>query len=435
MPTIVNDRKTINGWAFFDWANSSYALVITVAIFPNYYIRITDDYIQIFGTSISNSSLYAFAISFAYFLIALMLPILSGIADYSGRKMFFLKIFTTIGSLSCAGLFFFKGMPQVAMALTFFILATIGFDGGKVFYNSYLPIISSPDRYDRVSAKGFAFGYVGSVILLVVNLWIILQPSFFGIPEDSTLAVRLAFLMVGIWWIGFAQIPFKRLPREIKGKFGDQIMKKGLREIKQVWHDLKPQKNLKRFLISFFCYSAGVQTVLYLAATFAEKELQFESSELIFVVIILQIVAIGGAYLFALVSKLRGNKASIMTMLFIWIVICVMAYLVTQKLQFYLVAALVGLVMGGIQSMSRSTYSKLISDHREDSTSYYSFYEVLEKVAIVFGTFSFGFIDQISGGMRNSILFLGIYFLLGMILLARVKIKEIPANPHQLTLS
>jgi UMF1 family MFS transporter len=435
VPTLVNDKRTINGWAFFDWANSSYALVISVAIFPNYYIRMTDDYIQIFDTSISNSSLYAFSISFAYLMIALMLPILSGIADYSGRKMFFLKIFTTVGSISCASLFFFKGMPQVAMALTFFILATIGFDGGKVFYNSYLPIIASPDRYDQVSAKGFAYGYVGSVLLLVVNLWIILQPTFFGIPEDSTLAVRIAFLMVGIWWLGFAQIPFRRLPREIKGKFGDQIMKKGLREIRQVWHDLKPQKNLKRFLISFFCYSAGVQTILYLAATFAEKELHFGSSELIFVVIILQVVAIGGAYLFALISKLSGNKASLMTMLFIWIFICILAYLVTQKIQFYLVAALVGLVMGGIQSMSRSTYSKLISDHQHDSTSYFSFYEVLEKVAIVFGTFSFGFIDQISGGMRNSVLLLGTYFLVGMLLLSRVKIRESPENTDQLTLS
>ncbi len=432
MPILINDKKTINGWAFFDWANSSYALVISVAIFPNYYIRITDDFINIFGTQISNSSLYAFSISFAYLLIALMLPVLSGIADYSGRRLFFLKIFTTIGSLSCAGLFFFKGMPEVGMALTFFILATIGFDGGKVFYNSYLPVISSPDQYDRVSAKGFSFGYIGSVILLLINLWIILQPTFFGIPEDDSLAVRLAFLMVGIWWLGFAQIPFNRLPKEKHTRFGKQFVRKGLLEIRQVWKELKPQKNLQRFLLSFFCYSAGVHTILYLAATFAEKELNFGSSELIVVVLILQIVAIGGAYLFAFISKLKGSKVSLMSMLIIWVIICLLAFYVHQKIQFYLVAALVGLVMGGIQSMSRSTYSKLITQQKEDVTSYFSFYEVLEKLAIVFGTFSFGFIDQISGGMRNSVLVLGSFFLLGMLLLSKVQIKE---STDQLTFS
>lgn len=421
---ILNDRKTINGWAFFDWANSSYALVIAVAIFPNYYIRVTDDYLNVLGTQISNSSLYAFSISLAYLVIACMLPILSGIADYSGRRLFFLKVFTTIGSVSCAGLFLFKGMPQVGMALAFFVMATIGFDGGKVFYNSYLPVIASPDHYDRVSARGFAFGYIGSVILLMINLWIILNPAFFGITGGDSLAVRLAFLMVGIWWLGFAQIAFKRLPGEQSIRFGKNILRKGIREIRQVWQALKPQKNLKRFLWSFFCYSAGVQTILYLAATFAEKELSFGSSELIMVVLILQIVAIGGAYFFAFISKLRGNKVSLMTMLGIWTIICVLAYFVNQKLQFYLVAALVGLVMGGIQSMSRSTYSKLIIDHREDLTSYFSFYEILEKVAIVFGTFSFGLIDQISGGMRNSVLLLGAYFVLGMSLLARVRIGE-----------
>ncbi|MCB0688383.1 MAG: MFS transporter, partial [Saprospiraceae bacterium] len=361
----------------------------------------------------------------------LMLPVLSGVADYSGRKLFFLKIFTTLGSISCAGLFFFKGMPQVGIALTFFILATIGFDGGKVFYNSYLPLISTPDRYDRVSAKGFAFGYIGSVILLLLNLWIILQPSFFGIPGESSLSVRLAFLMVGIWWIGFAQITFRRMPGEVKSSFEKKVMQKGLNEIKQVWRELKPQTNLKRFLISFFCYSAGVQTILYLAATFAEKELHFNSSELILVIIILQLVAIGGAYLFAYVSKIRGNKISLMSMLIIWVLICILAYYVIEKIQFYLIATLVGLVMGGIQSMSRSTYSKLISNRQDDTTSYFSFYEVLEKIAIVFGTFSFGFLDQVSGGMRNSVLLLGIYFIIGMILLWKVKLVD----PDQLVFS
>ena len=418
----LNDRKTINGWALFDWANSSYALVISVAVFPNYYIRVTDDYISFLGMQISNSSLYAYSISFAYLMVAIMLPTLSGIADYSGRRKFFMKLFTLVGSLACMGLFVFQGMTEVLFALIFFMLATIGFDGGKVFYNSYLPIISTSDKYDVVSAKGFAYGYIGSVLLLIVNLLMIMNPQWFGLASD-TIAIRISFVMVGLWWLGFAQISFRRLPRDQSKKgLTTRDLRKGIDEIKQVWQDLKPQKNLKRFLISFFCYSAGVQTVLYLAATFAEKELQFGTSELIIVILILQLVAIAGAYLFAYVSKVRGNKISLMAMLTIWVIICILAYYVQDKGPFYLIAASVGLVMGGIQSMSRSTYSKLIQDNTEEATSYFSFYEVLEKLGIVFGTFSFGLIDQLSGGMRNSILVLAIYFIIGMLILSRVTI-------------
>ena len=423
MKVQLNDKKIINGWAFFDWANSSYALVIAVAIFPAYFIRQTDPFIPVFGFEISNSSLYAFSISFAYLIISILIPLLSGIADYSGRRLFFLKGFTTIGSIACLSLFFFRGMDQIELGLAAFMLATIGFDGGKVFYNSYLPIISTEDQYDRVSAKGFSFGYIGSVILLLTNLAIIMNPHWLGLEEGS-LPVRLSFIMVGLWWILWAQIPFRRLPKDQKVKIDRNLLKKGRDEILMVWHALKPKKNIKRFLISFFCYSAGVQTVLYLASTFAEKELNFDTAELIVIILILQIVAIGGAYFFAFVSKLRGNKFSLMLMLCIWIVICIMAYFVFEKLQFYLIAALVGLVMGGIQSMSRSTYSKLINEHSEDVTSYFSFYEVLEKMAIVFGTFSFGFIEQISGGMRNSILVLGIFFLAGILMLAFVRIEK-----------
>ncbi len=306
------------------------------------------------------------------------------------------------------------------------MLATIGFDGGKVFYNSYLPLITSPDQYDRVSAKGFAYGYFGSMLLLVGNLIVITYPDMFGIT-DPTLPIRISFASVALWWILFALIPFRRLPADRRERSEDNLVKKGIMEIKKVWRDLQPQKNVKRFLISFFCYSAGVHTVIFLAATFAEKELNFDTTELIIVILILQIVGIVGAYLFAYISKLRGNKASLMSMLVIWISICIMAYSVSAKLQFYLIAVLVGLVMGGIQAMSRSTYSKLISEHKEETASYFSFFEVLEKVAIVFGTFSFGFIDQITGGMRNSVLVLALYFILGMVILLRVQIVSTPS--------
>lgn len=433
LASVKNDKKVITGWAFFDWANSAFALVITTAIFPAYYVGVTFEEVNILGMKISNSALYAFAISLAYLLIAVFSPLLSGIADYGGRKKFFLKFFTTMGALACLTLFLFKGMSEEATAAknnfqlflgtAAFIIAMIGFAGGLVFYNSYLPEITTEDQYDRVSARGFAFGYFGSVLLLVVNLLVITFPSAVGLPEEGTLAVRLAFIMVGLWWIGFAQIPFKRLPPDPKNKPQKDLLTKGFDELKKVWHALKQQRYTSRFLLAFFAYSAGVQTVLYLAATFAEKELQFETNELIGIILLLQVIAIAGAYLFAKLSEWKGNKLSLIVMLVIWILICTVAYFVSGKIDFYIIAAAVGLVMGGIQSLSRSTYSKLLPTATEDTTSYFSFYDVLEKVAIVIGTFSFGFIEQLTGGMRNSILAMSIFFVIGLVILFTVKIR------------
>lgn len=425
-PTIKNNRRTINGWAMFDWANSAFALVITVAIFPPYFLSVTNDIIYIGSLEISNSSLFAFAISAAYILIALVSPWLSGIADAGGRKMWFLKFFTTFGAIGCLSLLWFNGMSTLWLGTIGFIMAMIGFAGGLVFYNSYLPDIATEDMYDRVSARGFAFGYVGSVLLLIINLMMILKPQVFGLPAEGTMPARISFTMVGLWWIGFSQISFRRLPKDQR-RGSDKVStmaKQGYQEIKKVWKDLKGQQEVKRFLYSFFCYSMGVQTILYLASVFAEKELAFAAEELIYVVLILQVVAIGGAYLFALISEYRGNVFSLASMLIIWIGICLFAYFVEGKTEFYYIAGAVGLVMGGIQSLSRSTYSKLLPEGTEDTTSYFSFYDVLEKVAIVSGTFLFGLAELITGNIRNSILVLGVFFLLSLVLLLRLKVQR-----------
>lgn len=428
----LDNPKTITGWALFDWANSSFALVITVAIFPAYFLAVTDDVVSVFGFEMYNSTLFAYAISLAYLIIALLSPLLSGIADYGGKKKFFLKLFTTVGSLGCISLFFFQGDRTLVIGTVGFMLGLIGFAGGLVFYNSYLPEIASEENYDRVSAKGFAYGYIGSILLLVVNLLMLQKPEWFGLPAESTLAARISFLMVGIWWLGFAQIPFKRLPADPQGKPQKKLVQKGINELKKVWQAIKLQHNTKFFLFSFFCYSAGVQTVLFLASTFAEKELEFAGSDLIILVLILQLLAVVGAYLFAKLSEVRGNKMSLITMLVFWTLICVTAYFVYSKLQFYLVAGGVGLVMGGIQSLSRSTYSKLLPTTTKDTTSYFSFYDVLEKAAIILGTFLFGFFEMITGSMRNSVLMLGVFFILSIIIL--LKIKIMPAQPDQVIL-
>jgi len=413
---VKNDKKTINAWALFDWANSAYALVISTAIFPVYFIANTPDAISIFGKEYTNSAVYSFAVAFSYLLIAGLSPILSGIADYTGKRKFFLKTFTLIGSLACIAMWFFKGEPQLWLGTSAFILATIGFAGGIVFYNSYLPLIVTEDRYDKVSAKGFAAGYIGSVILLVFILTMVLKPDWYGIT-DSAMPARIGFVLVGLWWLGFAMITFKYLPKDNVLATTENVFKKGFQEIKQVYGELQEQPDLKKFLGAFFFYSAGVQTIIYLATVFAEKILSFESHEMIQIVLVLQLVGIIGAYQFASLSDRWGNKKAIITMVVIWIIICIGAHFCQGKSFFYVLAAFVGLVMGGIQSVSRSTYSKMINDDTKDVTSYFSFYDVLFKLSIVAGTLAFGIVDNITGNMRYSVLALGGFFVIGLILL------------------
>ena len=410
-----NNKRTIKAWALFDWANSAYALVISTAIFPVYFTEYAPDEITIMGITSSDSSLYAYSVAFAYFIIACLSPILSGIADFSGRRLFFLKLFTLIGSISCMLLYFFKGEPQLWLGTSAFILATIGFAGSIVFYDSFLPLIVTEDRFDKVSAKGFSYGYIGSVILLIMILIMIQRPMWFGIT-DAQLPARIGFLMVGLWWLGFAQYTFRHMPRDRRTSKTLPI-RQGYAELRKVVTHLKDRPGLKRFLVAFFFYISGVNTVIYVATLFAKKELGFATGELILIVLILQLVAIGGAYLFAWWSGKSSNKISLATMIIIWIIICFAAYLVASKTVFYALAAGVGLVMGGIQSLSRSTYSKMVEQYPNDITSFFSFYDVTYKSAIVIGTWLFGWIEFLTGDIRNSVLAVGGLFVISLIVL------------------
>ncbi len=420
-----NDPRIINGWALFDWANSAFALVISVAIFPAYFETVVADNVNILGWELTSSSLLTFAISLSYLLIAAASPFLSGIADYGGRRKGFLRLFTTVGGVACLFLLFFTGTETLWIGLPAFMIGLIGFAGGLVFYNSFLPLIATEDRYDSVSARGFAMGYIGSVLLLIINLAMVQFPTVFGMAEGSTLPARLSFVSVGVWWLVFASFSLSRLPNDERraGNLSD-LAAHGWDELVKIWHNLQGMYQAKRFLLAFFCYSAGVQTVLLLASLFGSRELGFETSELIVVVLILQIVAIGGAYLFSFISKQRGNIFSLLVCLGIWLVICILAYFVQGKTSFYAVAAAVGLVMGGVQSMSRSTYSKLLPPNTPDTASYFSFYDVLEKVSIVLGTFLFGLLDVITGSMRLSMLMLAVFFVGGMVLLGGISVRK-----------
>ena len=424
----------MNAWAIFDSANSAHALVITSAVFPIYYLQVTSDDISLGRLDVQNGTLYAFALSFSYLLVACITPLLSGMADYSGRRLSYLKRFTYLGGISCISLFFFTGMGELWFGLIAFILSMVGFAGGLVFYNAFLPLIATPDRFDRLSARGFSFGYFGSVLLLVLNLAMITYPEAFGLNDGLT-ASRVSFLSVGVWWILLAQIPFKLLPQDKSSKMTRRGFKMGYIKIRRVWKNLSNEQDTKRFLGSFFLYSVGVQTIILLAATFAETIMAFETSELILIILLIQIVAIIGATLFARLSEIWGNKLTLMIQIGIWLCVCLMAYFVDTKTMFYMIAALVGLVLGGIQSLSRSSYAKLIHGNPKEATSYFSFYEVLEKISIVIGTFTFGVTIQITGSMRASALALMLFFIAGMLLISRVKFTPKIKNSESVALA
>jgi UMF1 family MFS transporter len=419
-------RKTENAWAMYDWANSAYNLVITTTIFPAYYVGVTSSkikgepsYVDFFGYKIINTVLQDYTLAVVFMIVAFSSPILSSIADYRKNKKVYLRWFSLLGAASCSALFFFTP-EKIEYGMIFFGLAALGYWSSLVFYNSYLPDIVPVEDRDRVSAKGFAFGYIGSVLLQIICFIIILFPEKFGLDaSDGTIGARISFLLVGIWWFGFAQITLRAMPLESKQvrKARKNVLTNGFNELKIVFNLVRKVPALNRFLLSFFLYSMGVQTVMLVAAGFAKKEIFPEKKDepkLLITMIIIQLIAIFGAVLMSRLSKKVGNIRVLIIAVVIWIGACICGYYVKTQTQLYFLAAVIGLVMGGIQSMSRSTYAKLLPD-TTDTTSYFSFYDVTEKIALFLGLFVFGTIEHITGSIRNSILFLIIFFILGLI--------------------
>ncbi len=419
-----NDPSTIRAWAMFDWSNSAYNLVITSTIFPAYYTIITTteefgDRVSFFGFEFINTALANYSLAVAYLIMVLLMPVLSGMADNRGNKKQLMKAFTIMGSIACMGMFFFT-LETLEYGIILGVLAAMGYIGGVLFNNSYLPEIATIDKQDHVSAKGFSYGYVGSVILQIICLFFVLKPEWFGI-EDASFPARFSFLLVGIWWLSFSQITFRKLPDSIK-KVGKQrvSIKKGYLEFKKVWHQIKNLRPLKRYLIAFFFYAMGVQTIMLVAAAFGEKVLHLGVAKLIITILLIQLVAIGGAYFISWLASKIGNIQVLIILVFVWILICISAFFIQNEMQFYTMAVFVGFVMGGIQSLSRSTFSKMIPAESNDHASFFSFYDVSEKLAIVLGLFSFGLIEELTNNIRYSTLLLAVCFLVAFILLFRI---------------
>lgn len=424
-------KKLINAWAFYDWANSVYSLVISSAIFPIYFGLLfeTENTIPFFGYEVKNTAMISFVTATAFLVVAFISPLLSGIADYIGNKKRFMKLFVYLGSISCAGLYWFE-IETIYTGLLFYFLALIGLWASLVFYNSYLPDIAYPHQQDRASARGFSMGYIGSVLLLLFNLTMVMQPQWYGITgtelEASLKAMKYSFISVGLWWAGFSQISFYFLPKGNSNtqKITKDIVWNGFRELRMVWHELKDNFKLKRYLGAFFVYSMSLQTVLLVAAYFGEEEIAWTSTSekttgLIISILLIQLVGILGAVLTSRSSERFGNIPTLIAVNLIWAALCVYAYYIQTPFQFYCIAGMVGMVMGGLQALSRSTYSKYLPK-TDDTTSYFSFYDVTEKIGIIIGMLLFGSLDQITGSMRTAILFFVVSFLIGALLLLRV---------------
>jgi MFS transporter, UMF1 family len=415
-------KKVINGWAMYDWANSVYNLVITTTFFPVYYTEMTtgapfNGRVDFLGRSFVNTALYNYALAFTYLLVAILLPILSSVADYKGNKKSFMKFFCTIGATACAALYFFT--PEYyTLGIICMMIAAFGFYSSLVFYNSYLPEIAAEADRDRISAKGFTFGYIGSVLMQMIGFMLVMFWDQIPFLSSTGHAVRFTFLLVGFWWLGFAQIPFARLPKgnAMKVKEDYNFLTGGFKELRKVFSRIRQMPVLKTFLFAFFFYIMGVQTVMLAAANFGAKVLNLPSSKLIITVVLIQLVAIAGAYLMARLSAMFGNLQVLIGVVIFWILVCIAGYHMETEYHFYGIAIAVGLVMGGIQSLSRSTYSKLMPV-TEDTTSFFSFYDVTEKVAIVIGLSSFGLIEELTKDMRQSVLSLIVFFSAGLVLL------------------
>ncbi|MGJ8659246.1 MAG: MFS transporter [Cellulophaga fucicola] len=433
---VKGSKKLLNAWAFYDWANSVYSLVIASAIFPIFYGALfrsaNIEKVTVFGGEIARAPLISYTTSLAFVFIAIITPLISGVADYLGNKRMFMKFFCYLGGVSCIGLYWFS-LENIYFGLLCFFMGLVGFWVSFAINNSYLPDVAHPEQMDAISAKGFSMGYAGSVLLLLFNLAMVMKPKFFGIESDiegvaELKAMKYSFVTVGIWWIIFSQYTFYYLPKGNKqeGKRSNVILN-GFKELKGVWHQLGDQIKLKRYLVAFFVYSMAVQTVMLIATYFGEEEIGWGSDSerttgLIISILVIQLVAILGAVITANASKKFGNVKTLVVVNLLWIVICVYAFFMLTPVDFYIGAGCVGLVMGGIQALSRSTYSKFIPETK-DTTSFFSFYDVAEKIGIVIGTFLYGFVAQVTGSMRNAIIFLAVFFIMGVILLLRVDKK------------
>ena len=423
MADVYSSRSTstIKAWAFYDWANSVYPLIITTVIFPLFYQELVKETyphknIVFLNYTLNADVLYSYVIAFVYLGITLISPLLSAIADLKHYKKTFLAFFCSIGSVGTMSLYWFN-LNNLEMSFISIALGSFGFWIGLIFYNAYLPEIATKYSINQVSAYGYALGYVGSSLLLIFFLFAL---------KSNWLNMRECFVVVGLWWFIFSLYPLKKLPGRIHFFSGLELfseIKKGMWFFKEVFKKHLYDKKFRHFWIAYFFLSLGIQTIIILATFFAVEEINWKNQDvrqvMIILILLIQFIAALGAYIFAYLGKKIGNQTTLMITAFLWFLLCCLAYFVREPQHFYWLCTLEGLILGGSQSLARSTYVMMIKKNKiKEKNILFSIYGIVEKIGIVVGTFVFGFIHGLTNSMRFSIILLTLSFVLALIFLS-----------------
>lgn len=413
----MKKRKEIVSWAMYDWANSAFATTIMAAVLPVFYYDVAAKNLD----RTTASAFYGYSQSIAMVCVAILAPILGALADYSNSKMKFLRFFAYMGMIASV-LLAFVGEGDYLLASFLLIIGTIGFSGSNVFYDAFLPEIAPEEDIDRISTRGYAFGYIGGGLLLVINLAMIMKPGLFFLP-NTLIATQLSFASVGVWWFLFS-IPMFRNVKERKletRKISGSYIGIGFKRLKETFKEINQFKNLLVFLIAFWLYNDGISTIIKMATIYG-RDIGIGSTDLIAALLITQFVGIPFAFLFGWIAKKINPKRALYIALWTYVIIIIFGYFMQTALHFYLLAITVGFVQGGSQALSRSIFGSMVPKNRH--AEFFGFYGISAKFSAIFGPFVFALVGQLTGSSRLGIVSLLIFFLVGMLLLKRVDIDQ-----------
>jgi MFS transporter, UMF1 family len=419
---LALDRPELRAWAMYDWAISAVQTTVMVAVFPIFYIQVAGA--DAGGTKASQWWAISNGIGIA--IIAVLSPILGAIADFAAAKKKLLALWTAVGVLACAAMFF-VGRGDLPLASGLFVIVAIAAAGAVVFYDALLPHIASPDEVDRVSSAAYAIGYLGGGLLLAFNLAMIQKPEWFGLGStDPTLPVRLSMVSVAVWWLVFAIPIFRRVPEpprrlEADEQSQENPVRVAFLRLGETLRELRAFKHAFLMLIAFLIYNDGIATFQRMATAYG-TELGISRTSLITAILIVQFIGVPATFLFGPLANRIGAKASIFAGLFVFLVVSVLAYSMKTATHFYILAALTGLVQGGTQALSRSLFATLIPRYK--SGEFFGFYSVFSKFAGIFGPFVFAGIIGATGSSRNAVASVSLFFIAGGAVLLFVKVEE-----------
>ncbi|MFG6116287.1 MFS transporter [Halobacillus sp. MO56] len=410
-------KKPVLSWVFYDFGNSAFATTMMAAVLPIFYYDVA-------AVGLKESlaaSYWGYTQSIAVLIVAVLAPVLGAISDYSAAKKKFLMFFAFMGMLASI-LMAFVGEGDYLLASVLMVFGTIGFSGGNVFYDAFLPEVADENTIDKVSTWGFAFGYIGGGVLLAINLLMIMQPALFGIA-NTLAATKLAFVSVGVWWLVFSIPLFKNIfeEKKVKSKRTKSYVRIGFNRVGTTFKEIKQYKQLFLFLIAFWLFNDGISTIIKMATVYG-RDIGIGSNDLILALLITQFVGIPFTFLFGWIAGKITAKKALSLSLVVYIIIVIIGYFMTSAFHFYLLAICVGMVQGGAQSLSRSIFGRMVPGDRH--AEFFGFYGISSKFAAIFGPFLFAIVGQLTGSSRLGILALIVFFVLGLLLLQKVDVEQ-----------